>query len=68
MAYLLRFAVFFSFMGLGLWGLAVLSGLWGWIAFIAAFLIGGSGAMYVFKRFATHEQVKADLEARLRND
>lgn len=68
MAYVFQMVVFFGFMGLGLWGLAALIDPWGWAAFIAAFGIGGVSSRLVFKRFATHEQVKAELEARLHND
>lgn len=60
--------LFFGCAGLGLWALAVLPSPWNWIALVAAFLIGGSASMLIFKRLATDEQIKADLEARLHND
>ncbi|MEL6542575.1 MAG: hypothetical protein AAFP79_00245 [Pseudomonadota bacterium] len=68
MVHVLKMVVFFSFMGLGLWGFASFSDPWGWLAFVAAFLVGGTLSQLVFKRFATPEQIKADLESRLHND
>ncbi|MBD2842075.1 hypothetical protein [Erythrobacter rubeus] len=61
-------AVFFSFMAYGLWGFIALPEPWRWLAFIAAFLVGGTSSMIVFKRLASEEQRKNDLEARLHND
>ncbi|MEM9502205.1 MAG: hypothetical protein AAF941_10230 [Pseudomonadota bacterium] len=68
MAYLVRTVLFLGMVALGLWGFAVLDDPWGWIAFGTAFLVGGVASMIAFKRLATHEQIKEDLEARLRND
>ncbi len=68
MVHLLRMIVFFGAIGLGLWGFALFPDPWGWLAFIAAFVVGGSASMLVFKRFAIKQQIKDDLEARLKND
>ena len=68
MVHIVRMIAFFGCVGLGLWGLAVLPGPWGWIALVVAFVIAGVASMLIFKRLATHEQIKADLEARLHYD
>jgi len=44
---------------------------WFWpglIALLAAFLIGSWWGTYLFKRYATPDQIKEDLRARLHND
>lgn len=63
-AYLARFFVFFGAMALGLWGFFELSLEWGIASFIGAFVIGGTASMIVFKRLASDQQIKDDLEAR----
>lgn len=68
MAYLIRTVVFLGAMGFGLWGLVSLPNPWGWLAIVAAFLIGGITSQTLFKRFATKQQIMDDLEARLHND
>lgn len=68
MAHLARIVVFFAAMGAGLWGFAALTAPWNWLSFVAAFLVGGVASMMLFKRLATDEQRKEDLEARLHND
>jgi len=53
---------------LGLWALFAW---WFWpglIAFIAIFVIGSCCGSYLFKRYATPDQIKDDLLARLDND
>jgi hypothetical protein len=47
-------------------GLAFLTapGLWGWPAMIAVFLAGGIVAEMVFRRLATPDEIRADLEDR----
>lgn len=67
-AHLARLGIFLGIMALGLWGLAVLPGMWGWAAIMVAFLVGGTASMTAFKRLATKQQIKDDLEARLHND
>lgn len=67
-AHIARVGIFLGTLALGLWGLAVLPGLWGWAAFVIAFLVGGAASMTAFKRLATKQQIKDDLEARLHND
>ena len=68
MAYLVRTLVFFAAMVPGIWGFVVLDSPWNFVAMFAAFLIGGAGSMWSFKRLATEQQRKDDLEARLFND
>jgi len=68
MVHFVRAVIFFGFVGLGFWGLSALPSPWNWIAVVAAFLVGGSASMIVFKRLATPDQIKADLESRLHND
>jgi len=40
----------------------------GLIAFVGLFLFGSIVGTLIFKRIATQEQIREDLEARLRND
>lgn len=68
MAHLVRMLIFFTAMALGLWGFVALAFPWSFLAFGAAFLIGGVASMWSFKKLATEKQRKDDLEARLFND
>ena len=62
--YLWQIIVFFLFMIPGMW--FALTDLWGlgllWL--IAAFLVGGLLSRLVFKRIATKEQIREELEHR----
>ncbi len=66
--HLARYLTFFSAMALGLLGFFTLATPWNFVALGAAFVLGGSASMAVFKRLANEGQIKADLDARLRND
>ncbi|MEM6826619.1 MAG: hypothetical protein AAF553_01600 [Pseudomonadota bacterium] len=68
MVFFLRYGLFVGFFGLGLWGLVRLAEPWGLLALIGGFVAGGVTSRLIFKRFATPEEVKAELEARLHND
>ncbi|MEM6907234.1 MAG: hypothetical protein AAF494_01030 [Pseudomonadota bacterium] len=67
-AHLARFVVFFGAIALGVWGFIELSLGWGIASLVAAFLIGSAASGRVFKRLASDQQIKDDLEARLHND
>lgn len=68
MAHWAKFVIAVLSAGLGLWALMVLPGWWGVASFIAVFFTGGTVAHIVFKRMATTEQIREDLQARLLND
>jgi hypothetical protein len=40
----------------------------GLIAFVALFVLGSAVGSFLFKRYATAQQIKDDLKARLSND
>lgn len=68
MAPLLRFLIpfVFLFIGLALW---VVVGSWhGLLLFVLLFLIGSTIGSRAFKRLASNDQIRDDLEARLKND
>ncbi|HEX3537664.1 MAG TPA: hypothetical protein VHU15_12955 [Stellaceae bacterium] len=50
--------------GAAFWGLV--SG-WGWLAAIAIFFAAGAVADLVFRRLASKETIRSDLEDRVRN-
>ena len=66
--HLARYVTFFGVMALGLLGFFTLPNPWNFLALAAAFVVGGGASMTVFKRLASEDQIKADLEARLNND
>ncbi|HMB77593.1 MAG TPA: hypothetical protein VKN76_14430 [Kiloniellaceae bacterium] len=68
MAPWIKFTVSLLFAGLGLWAFLRFPFWPGLLAFVALCLIGALLASWLFKRFATADQIKADLEARLHND
>ena len=68
MAHLVRMALFFGGIGVGLWAFQALNEPWNWVSFLGAFLIGGVASMVAFRKLANASQRKADLEARLHND
>ena len=68
MAPYIKFSVPLVFAVVGLWAFVVWP-LWlGLIVFVAVFFIGSCLGTYLFKRYATPDQVREDLEARLHND
>ncbi len=67
MAPYLNFFVPLGFSALGLWALMMWPGTAGVLAFVGLFFLGSCLGAYLFKRYATLEQIKADLEHRVRN-
>ena len=67
MAPYLNFLVPLGFSVLGLWIFMTWPGTIGFIAFIGLFVLGSCLGAYLFKRYATLDQIKADLEDRVRN-
>ncbi len=65
MAHYLKFVVALAFSALGLMCFVLWPGWVGGGAFIGLFVIGSAVSAALFKRYATLEQVKEDLEARL---
>lgn len=63
-----KFLICFAFAGFGIWAFLVLPFWWGILAFVLLVLLGSLLGAIVFKRFATPQQVKDDLEARLHQD
>ncbi len=53
---------------IGLWAFVVWPFWLGLAVFVAVFVFGACLGTYLFKRYATHEQIKDDLKARLFND
>ncbi len=65
MAHYLKFFVALAFSATGLTCFVLWPGWLGFAAFIGLFVTGSIASVAVFKRFATLEQIKEDLEARL---
>ena len=68
MAPYLKFLIPLAFGAAGLWAFVALPLVPGILAFAGLFFLGSLLGIYVFKRTATAEQIKQDLEARLHND
>ena len=68
MAHWVKFLIQLPFLAAGLYAVLVLP-LWlGALAMIMLMVVGTVIATAVFKRIATLDEIKADLEARLHND
>ena len=68
MARWIRFAIHLLTLGLALFAFMETQGLMAFGALIGVFLMGCVVAEMVFRRLATPEEVKADLEERLRGE
>ena len=68
MAPWLKFLIPLPFLAMGLLAMMVLPFWLGAIAALVLMVIGAVIASAVFKRIATPDEIKADLEARLHND
>ena len=68
MAPWLKFMVSFAFVLSGMAILLIRVDAVGFAAFILLFVTGGALATWIFKRIASPEQIRMDLEARLHND
>jgi hypothetical protein len=67
MAQAARLLVTLAAMGLAAWLWFALTGWLAWTAAAGAFLIGGGIAEIIFRRLASAEVLRADLEDRVRN-
>ena len=68
MAQLVRFAVTLISGVIAVLAFLKLSPGWtAWIALVVIFLVGGSVAEWLFRRLAAPEQIRDDLEDRVRN-
>lgn len=68
MAHTARLAIAMASMGLAGWSWFVVSPGWlAWAVFVGIFLIGSVVATAVFRRLASREAIRADLEDRVRN-
>lgn len=67
MAHAARLAIALITMALAGWSWLVLSGWIAWAVFIGIALVGSVVAAAVFRRLATPEIIRADLEDRVRN-
>ncbi len=65
MAHYLKFFVALAFSAIGLWCFVLWPGWLGFGAFAGLFIVGSALSSALFKRHATKEQIKEDLEARL---
>ena len=65
MAYYLRFFVALAISATGLIYFALWPSWLSFAAFVGLFAVGSNASVAVFNRFATPEQVKEDLEARI---
>lgn len=68
MAPYLNFLIPLGFSAVGMWALFTWPGWFGFTAFIGLFLIGSFIGRSVFKRYATLDQIKADLRMRIDTD
>lgn len=68
MAHWVKFSIAFAFGAAGLWAFGALPGWWALAGFIGLFFAGSVLAHLVFKKIATPEQIREDLEARLQSD
>lgn len=68
MAHRVKFAVVFAFCLLGLYAFVTLPVWQGALAFFGFAVFGSLAAQLVFKRTASSEEIREDLEARVRGD
>jgi O-antigen ligase len=68
MAQVLRFAIGLLTAVLAILAYLLLAGSWAaWAALLVIFIVGGCAAEWTFRKLATPETIRADLEDRVRN-
>jgi hypothetical protein len=67
-AYFARTTAFVLCIVPGLWLFLTGEGAGAWLGLVSGFLLGGIASHRIFKQFATPEQIREDLTARLFND
>lgn len=68
MAYLHRFLITFGFLLFGMFMWVILPNTLGLIVFILCGLVGAMVGTIIFKKQASEQQIKEDLQNRLNND